>query len=181
MDIYSMPGHLIRRLHQIHKSVFQTRMREAGYDLTSVQFAALTAIAAYPGRDQASIAGLIAHDRATMGGVIDRLEQKGLIARAVSTRDRRARELTLTPEGHAVLKDVRPRVECIQPEILPGLTDDERAEFIRLAHKAADAGNDLSRAPLVPVRNKLARGLDAVSVMLPMSIASSLLPKLNTL
>ena len=44
-EIYQMAGHLIRRLQQISVSVFTEHMRAAGYDLTPVQFAALSAIA----------------------------------------------------------------------------------------------------------------------------------------
>jgi DNA-binding MarR family transcriptional regulator len=48
------------------------------------------------------VAELIGYDRATIGGVIDRLEKKGWIRRVVSERDRRARELSLTAKGKKV-------------------------------------------------------------------------------
>lgn len=149
LQIYNMAGHLIRRLNQISTSVFQERMQDCGYDITSVQFAALNTINANPGIDQASLAGLIAYDRATIGGVVDRLEKKAFVSRAVSKRDRRAREITLTRKGKAVLATLSPVVVQLQKEILTGLTAAERAEFLRLAEKAATAGNILSRAPLV--------------------------------
>jgi DNA-binding MarR family transcriptional regulator len=149
-DLYRMPGHLIRRLQQISVSVFAERMRAAGHDLTPVQFAALAALQAHPEVDQATLAGLIAYDRATLGGVVDRLEAKGLIAREVSARDRRARVLRLTPKGAEVLARVRPDVEAVQVEILGGLDPEERETFLRLLQKATDAGNALSRAPLRP-------------------------------
>jgi DNA-binding MarR family transcriptional regulator len=149
-DLYRMPGHLIRRLHQISVSVFAERMRAAGHDLTPVQFAALAALEAYPGVDQATLAGLIAYDRATLGGVVDRLEAKGLLAREVSARDRRARVLRLTGEGAQALARVRPDVEAVQAGILGGLDPAERETFLRLLQKATDAGNALSRAPLRP-------------------------------
>jgi len=148
VNIYNMAGHLIRRLNQISVSVFQSRVREAGYDMTSVQFAALNGIRKYPGIDQARLAGLIAYDRATIGGVIDRLEAKGLVSRSVSKRDRRFRRLALTEAGTAALERIGPVVASLQDEILSGLTKEERVEFIRLASKAAVAGNELSRAPL---------------------------------
>ena len=96
MESLDMAGHLIRRLHQRSTQAFALRTQAAGFDLTSVQFAALDAIQAHPASDQASIAELIAYDRATIGGVIDRLEQKGWVHRVVSAKDRRARELSLT-------------------------------------------------------------------------------------
>ena len=152
MDIHTAPGHLIRRMHQISTSVFQTRMREAGQDLTSVQFAALTMISRNPGTDQASVAGMIALDRATIGGVIDRLEAKGLVERHVSPVDRRAREVRTTEAGEALLKAITPLVEGFQVEILTGLSPEEQITFLSLARKVADAGNQLSRAPLLLAR-----------------------------
>ena len=148
-DFHHMPGHLIRRLHQIGVSVFQDRMKAAGIDLTPVQFAALAALRDHPGRDQATLAGLIAYDRATIGGVVDRLEAKGLVAREVSPHDRRARIVSLTPGGRALLATVTPLVAAAQADMLPGLTEAERQTFLDLAARAAAAGNHLSRAPLV--------------------------------
>jgi MarR family transcriptional regulator, temperature-dependent positive regulator of motility len=37
IPLSDMPGHLIRRLNQVSASVFQDRVKAAGYDLTSVQ------------------------------------------------------------------------------------------------------------------------------------------------
>ncbi|MGG7566215.1 MarR family winged helix-turn-helix transcriptional regulator [Rhodovulum sp. DZ06] len=140
MEFQDMAGHVIRRLHQASSALFQSRMKAAGFDLTPVQFAALDAVAAAPGIDQAGVAARIAYDRATIGGVIDRMERKGLLAREVSRRDRRARELRLTRDGEAVLEAARPVVRGLQDEILSDLDDAERVQFLALARKAAGAG-----------------------------------------
>ncbi|WP_417206826.1 MarR family winged helix-turn-helix transcriptional regulator [Antarctobacter sp.] len=143
-----MPGHLIRRLQQLSSSIFAEQMRAVGSDLTSPQFAALTMLQEHPGIDQATLAGLIAHDRATIGGVIERLCAKGLIERRTNLTDRRAKVLALTPEGEKRIAYIRPIVETMQKNLLVGLTETEKAEFIRLAAKVAAAGNDRTRAPL---------------------------------
>jgi MarR family transcriptional regulator, temperature-dependent positive regulator of motility len=137
------PGHLIRRLHQVSTQVFQQRMREAGFDLTPVQFAALDALQHNPGIDQASLAHAVAKDKATIGAVADRLEQKGLVTREVSSRDKRARELSLTERGEAIIAAALPVVESLQQDILPGLSPSEYRQFIALAAKAASAAADL--------------------------------------
>lgn len=147
-EIYQMAGHLIRRLQQISVSVFTEHMRAAGYDLTPVQFAALSAIDANPEVDQVTLAGLIAYDPVTLSGVIDRLQKKGLVSRAVSPRDRRARVIALTPKGEKLLAACQPMVWDLQDDILSGLDADERATFLRLLDKAASTGNEQSRAPL---------------------------------
>lgn len=138
MKAHGMAGHLIRRLNQISTQVFSKRMQEAGYDLTSVQFAAMDAIITRPGIDQAGVAAMIAYDRATIGGVIDRLEQKGYVERRVSKRDRRAREVRLTASGLRVFEEILPIVTDLQEEILAKLDRTERARFMELAAKAVD-------------------------------------------
>ena len=133
MELLDMAGHLIRRLHQQSTQVFAQRTQEAGFDLTSIQFAALDFIHANPGTDQARVAESIAYDRATIGGVIDRLEQKGWIRRVVSERDRRARELSLTNEGRRIRAALLPIVQDLQDEILQSLCAADRARFLKLA------------------------------------------------
>ena len=140
MDRIEMAGHLIRRLHQQSAQVYLAQTQAAGFDLTSVQFAALDAIAQQPGTDQATLAATISFDRATIGGVIDRLESKGLVQRVVSTQDRRARQLHITPAGEQLLATCRPVVEALQAEILAPLSPAERATFLALAHKALGLG-----------------------------------------
>lgn len=71
--------------------------------------------------------------------MVDRLEQKGFVARHVSRRDKRARELSLTAEGAAVLSRLLPVVQDLQKAILPGLDDAEYRQFIELAARAARA------------------------------------------
>ncbi len=148
-EIYTMPGHLIRRLQQISISVFTDRMKALGYDLTAPQFATLAVLSQSPGIDQATLAGLIAHDRPTIGGVVERLEAKGLITRRRNEKDRRAMVLDLTLDGARLLAAIVPEVRALQADILPGLSEGERAEFVRLAAKVAKVGNDAARAPMI--------------------------------
>jgi DNA-binding MarR family transcriptional regulator len=140
MDRNEMAGHLIRRLQQQSTQIFRAQTQAAGFDLTSVQFAALDAIAQQPDLDQASLAATISFDRATIGGVIDRLEHKGLVQRLVSAQDRRARQLQLTPEGERLLAASRPVVEDLQAGILAPLSPAERVTFLALALKALGLG-----------------------------------------
>jgi DNA-binding MarR family transcriptional regulator len=136
MQALDMAGHLIRRLHQHSTQVYTARLRDAGFDITSVQFAALDAINANPGIDQAGVAALIAYDRPTIGEVINRLVTKGLVERAVNDADRRARVLRLTPQGLDTFERLLPIVRELQAAILGNLTADERSEFLALAKSA---------------------------------------------
>ena len=146
-DNNDKPGHLARRFQQIAVAVFHAEVEEAGYDLTPVQYAALAAIATQPGIDQATLAGLIAYDRTTITGVVDRLVQKALLVRRASRTDRRAHALRITDEGRRTLEGIEPAVEAAQRIILGGLSKAEAETLMRLLRKAIAAGNELSRAP----------------------------------
>lgn len=146
-ELFEKPGHLVRRFQQIAVAVFHAEVEAAGFDLTPVQYAALAAISTRGGIDQATLAGLIAYDRTTITGVVDRLVQKGLVARQPSARDRRAHELKITSAGTKTLRGIEPAVDAAQKSMLRGLTAAESKQLMRLLNKAIAAGNELSRAP----------------------------------
>src|ERR1700685_1735979 len=74
-----MPGHLIRRLHQISFALFVDQAK--AFDITPVQYAAIAAINNHPGIDQTALSNIIAFDRTTIGDVVGRLEKKKLVKR----------------------------------------------------------------------------------------------------
>lgn len=131
-----MPGHLIRRLHQISTQHFAARMRGSPLEVTPVQFAALDAIRSRPGIDQATVAALIAYDKVTIGGVIDRLVAKGLVSRRVSAHDKRAREVRMTARGERIYRSLLERVERAQEDMLARLNAEERRHLMALMRKA---------------------------------------------
>lgn len=141
-----LPGHLIRRLHQIAVGIFLDEAHD--FDLTPVQFAALDAICTRPGLDQIGLSGAIAFDRTTIGGVVERLESKGLIDRRVGKTDRRTRELYITDQGCEVLKAVSPAVLRTQDRILEPLSAEERETLLTLLTKLVNENNPFSRSPI---------------------------------
>jgi DNA-binding MarR family transcriptional regulator len=131
--LYQMPGHLIRRAHQISGAIFSDSL--AGLDLTSVQFAAMVAIGEHPGVDATRVAEMVAFDRGTLGGVIDRLEAKGLVKRRPSAADRRVKTLTLSPAGVALLQEVEAKVVRAQERMLEPLSKAEGRQLTTLLTK----------------------------------------------
>ncbi len=144
-DLDALPGHSIRRLQQIAVAVFLQEAEPFG--LTPVQFGALQAVRRSPGVDQRTLAALIGLDTSTTGGVIDRLEARGLLRRNPSPTDRRVRLLTPTDEGIALLDQVYPAMLRAQERILEPLPAGERQEFMRMLQVLVKANNELSRAP----------------------------------
>ncbi len=145
LNLNTLPGHLARRFHQISTALFDAEMRKAGIDLTSVQFAALIAVRDNPRIDQATLASIIALDRTTIGGVVDRLVDKGLMTRVTSDTDRRARVLTANERGMATIHMAEPAMRRAQSVLVGDLDRDETAELMRLMGKVVDALGDVTR------------------------------------
>ena len=153
--ITQMAGHYIRRMHQISVGAFLARVSEKNIDLTQVQFAALSVVSDSPEIDQTSLAQRIACDRATTGGIIDRLERKGFLRRVARKSDRRINGLAITRKGRKVFEKALPVVWVVQEDIMRGLTEAEQKEFLRLLIKAIEASNEFSRASVAPQRPAL--------------------------
>lgn len=145
--IYRMPGHLIRRLHQIAVALFTEATKEIG--VTPIQYAALAVAESYPGIDQRRLANLIAFDRSTIGDVVQRLEQRGWLRREGGSSDRRTKSVFLTAEGRAVLKRLDEVVLQSQLKILAPLSDGEQAILMFLLAKLVHLNNETSRSPLL--------------------------------
>ena len=114
-----LPGHLIRRLHQVSTAYFA---EECG-DLTAVQYAALVAIDSHPGIDATRPhREIIFLNESTIGDVLDRMEGKGWIRHKYTATDRRIKRLDLTPAGRSTLQQVEPGIHRVQDRLLAPLT-----------------------------------------------------------
>jgi MarR family transcriptional regulator, lower aerobic nicotinate degradation pathway regulator len=150
VELDALPGHQIRRLQQIAVAIFLQETEAHG--LTPVQFAAMQTVANSPGFDQLKVnrrtlASTVGFDTSTIGGVIDRLEARGLITRSASPTDRRVRLLTLSDTGRALLEAAVPAMHQAQERILAPLPKKDRVEFMRMLQVLVEANNELSRAP----------------------------------
>ena len=145
-EIYGKPGHLIRRLQQIAVAIFVAETKS--FDITPVQYASLLAVQLHPGIDQTALMEVVAFDLSTIGEVVGRLENKGLVKRLISPQDRRARVLHITAAGRRLLAHITPGVEAAQERILAPLPRAERAPFMRALKHLVEANNEFSRVPL---------------------------------
>jgi DNA-binding MarR family transcriptional regulator len=145
-DLALMPGHLIRRLQQIAVAIFLEDTAQFG--VTPVQYAALRWLGSSPGIDQRTLAGKVGLDTSTLGGVVDRLESRGLVIRQPSATDRRVKQLVLTENGAQLLLDMEPALQKSQQRILAPLSAKKQTQFLNLLVELVDKNNDLSRAPI---------------------------------
>ena len=145
-DFHSMPGHLIRRAHQISVAIFMEECAE--HNVTPGQYACLSEIARQPGVDATRLAAAVAFDRSTLGNVLERLETKGWVDRRPSPEDRRVKLLHITQAGEQLLEAIEPAVVATQKRLLKPLAAADRKLFMRLIGELVEGNNDVSRAPL---------------------------------
>lgn len=141
-----MAGHLIRRCHQI--SVAQFLKDCVSFQITPVQFSLLSALTVYPGVEHTTLTKLVAIDRSTLGGVVSRLEERGLVRVASDSKDRRVKNVFITNAGQKLVRQLHPLVENYQKKLLAPLSEAEQETFIKLLNKIADTNNDISRVPV---------------------------------
>ena len=152
------PGYLIRRLHQIHVALFGEAC--APFDVTPVQYSLLSALARTGGIDQTRLAAEIALDRVTAAGALTRLEARGLVDRAVSASDRRAKRCRLTPDGEILLARMEASARLAHRRTIEALDPADRGRLLDMmkrlvaAHEAEPSGPSAtaSRATSSPTR-----------------------------
>jgi DNA-binding MarR family transcriptional regulator len=148
-DLYVDPGHLIRRAYQISVAIFLEECRS--FDLRLVDCAVLYGIHAMPETDQIGLSRAVAIDRSSIARVVDKLVERGLVARRVSEHDRRVNRLSLTAEGCRIVDSIQPVIDEVNQRILEPLNAEERQQFIHCLAKICEINNEKSRAPLYAV------------------------------
>jgi DNA-binding MarR family transcriptional regulator len=121
------------RLRLAQQAVFRDFAASVG-ELSPGRAGMLLLIEANPGVPQGRLAEAVSLDRSTMVGVVDSLEDRGLIERRRGV-DRRTNGLWLTREGRSLAARLRRRIERHEQRVAAHLTAAERAELLALLDK----------------------------------------------
>jgi MarR family transcriptional regulator, organic hydroperoxide resistance regulator len=102
-------------------------------------YVVLTALAEQPVRTQAALAQSIGADKSRIIGVLDELQDRGLIQRRPDPADRRVHLLSLTKTGSRLRESVRDAIQRNEEElVLAVLPDADRAAFVRALQILSD-------------------------------------------
>src|SRR3546814_6825119 len=145
VDFLSMPGHLLRRCQQIGVAVFLDECR--AFELTPLQYSVLAALERFGPMEQVSLGGVTALDRTTVIVVLTKLEEAGMVTRAPSEKDRRAKIVTLSEAGQRMVAEVRQSVIEAQQRMLAPLNMPEREPLLAHLRQMEEGNNELRRAP----------------------------------
>lgn len=140
VELATHPGHLARRLQQAHHLLWTTMVSE---EITSPQFAVLNALVAEPGLDQRTVGERVGLDRSTVAEVIARLIRRGLLDKVRDPQDGRRFQLRLTDDGVRTHRGLTVRTARMNQVFLAPLDADERAVFMDLMRRVADAAEGL--------------------------------------
>ena len=128
-------GHLLRRAHQRATQIFLETFEDAG--LTPTQWAALARLGEEGAASQNHLGRLTAMDPATVQGVVQRLEKRGLVDREPDPDDRRRTRLRLSAAGAELVARHTADGATVSARTLEPLTDEEAEVFLALLKKLA--------------------------------------------
>ena len=124
-DLAAMFAPLARALIAREEPVLQA------HGISMWGYVVLTALVEQPVRTQAALAQAINADKSRIIGVLDDLQQRGLIRRQPDTADRRVHLLSLTSAGDKLRRSVEAAIRDSEEEVLAGLPPADRETFLR--------------------------------------------------
>jgi len=127
---------LLKRLGMLAKERSFAAYEEAGF--TPYQHAALLVLADGTRETQGEIADVLGYDRGQLVGILDELEERGLIERKRDPNDRRRHVVSLTSAGKRAVVQLRTISLKTENEYLRALGDEEREDLHALLLKLAE-------------------------------------------
>ena len=147
--LYTRPGFLLRRAHQISAAVFEDECRSVG--LTPAQFGVMTVLRASPGMDQSSLARSLGFDKVTVLRVLRGLEARGLVDRTPAPASRRNMAVALLPEGEKLLRHAQKPADRAYERLMTPLSPEQELQLIALLLQLTEGLEDHARAAFVPL------------------------------
>ncbi len=132
-DIENSIGFLLAKVHQRGFALFKEQLDR--YALTPPQFSLLAFLWQEDGLSQADLSAKSQIDRTTIGGLIDRLEKDGLVARLPHPDDRRAYRICLTDRGKSLEKELCKLAHTVQEKFIAQISREERVTLLQLLKK----------------------------------------------
>ena len=119
------------------RSEFETAV--ARFELSVAQAKALRYLALAGPVPMGNLACSLRCDASNVTGIVDRLEQRGLVERQIAPNDRRVKSLVVTRDGAVLARQVWSHV-LKGTHVLVGLTDEEHLTLLLLLRRLDSGG-----------------------------------------
>lgn len=124
-ELLSSTSFLLKRVGWAVKDRAMDAYEAAGF--SPYHHAVLALLEEEPRETQAMIADALGYDRSHLVGLLDELEERGLIDRRRDPTDRRRHLVKLTPDGKRALNRLRSIAKRVDDEFFAPLDDEQRA------------------------------------------------------
>jgi len=132
-DIEQNIGFLLAKAYQRGFAMFRDRL--TCYGITPPQFSLLAFLWKQDGLSQTELSEKSQIDRATMVGLVDRMEDEGLVKREKHASDRRAWRICLTEKGRALEGELCPIATEVTGRLTSKLGEREVRELKKILTK----------------------------------------------
>ena len=113
-------------------------LANSGYEINFTQFRVLRALSQTQHLSAKDLARAVEHDGGALTRLLDRLQEKGYVARRPNAADRRGLEVYMTDTGRAVWDAMQSCVQQVNAEVLDVLSDAEQSQLFALLHRIRD-------------------------------------------
>lgn len=144
--LYTRPGFLIRRLHQIHCALFLEETKD--FNVTPVQYSMLSVLEEHGEMDQLTLALRVGLERTSVAEVIPRLEERGFLERRVNEDDKRMKLVKISRKGKNLLKKMYISAERAHQRTIEALDVRDQEAFMHHLLTLVEENNDYGKAPL---------------------------------
>jgi DNA-binding MarR family transcriptional regulator len=147
-QLYTRPGFMIRRAHQISIDIFIEACRPL--ELTPSQYGVMFVLNHAGPLSQIGIARLLGLDRSTTALVVKILIERGFVGKTKSEEDARKTEIVLTPEGNRVMRSADKRATKSKDALMAPFTAAESKQLLALLSKFVNHFNEKTRVAIRP-------------------------------
>lgn len=123
-------GFLLHDVARLLRKRFEQRAKSSG--LTRSQWQVIAYLNRNEGIQQSALAELLEVEPITLGRILDRLQDRGLVERRPHPTDRRIWQLFLRDEARPLLEQMQVVGEATRQDALAGLSDAERRQLIAM-------------------------------------------------